>query len=139
MGEMGHLAWLVRDQITNGILPCTKKLSWLNRTGHGQYWSAIYSNSFTGTQPANKALLAPYYYRLYRCNEQDVKDLEFLNEYKQKTAYEPTLARDYSYGLAVNVAASEMYSFAGSEALDYTYTKKQSFRLLSEGGAELST
>lgn len=106
IGAMGHLPHLVMDAITDGSLPCLKQLPWLS-----QYTASIYAASLTLNGPAHP-LHAPFWWRLYRCSASDVQQLNFLHNYKTSTNGAPA-APEYSYGLAVLIGSSEVYSYAG--------------------------
>jgi pimeloyl-ACP methyl ester carboxylesterase len=120
-GVMGQIPRLVMDSIVDGTLPCLAKLPWLN-----QRVAASYSSFMTLNQTAH-VLLGPFWYRLYRCSESDIAQLTTFHSGMQQRHRRDTGAvpefREYANGLAINIAASEVYSY-GSEALALNYSQQ---------------
>ena len=115
--EMGMTPQFVADSIVDGTLPCIQNLTWLNSTS-GQHFTASFTNMMTA-QSANQPLLAPFWYRLYRCSATDIDQLNhFYNTNFENLLYTSSTL-DYSYGLAITVGGSEVYSYAGDNALSY--------------------
>lgn len=130
IGEMGHLPRLVMDAIIDGTLPCLQKLPWLN-TEAGAFWVRVYANYFTAGTTV-KSGLAPFWYRLYRCSPTDIEQLNYFNNYRQANEYYSQNQLILSYGLAIIIGASEIYSFAGENALSYEQQVFISNRLLAD-------
>ena len=110
LGEMGHIPRMVRQQITEGVLPCLQKLPWLN-TPKGNYLIGIFNQALSGGY-YNRPLGGPLFYRLYRCSSSDVDQLNFFYNYWMSTHSsqgEPT--DSLSILLATNIGVSELQSF----------------------------
>ena len=118
VGDMGHIPKLVNDAIIDGTLPCSSKLSWLNATtpGSATYWTQIMSVYLE--QGTNQPGLAPFWYRLFRCSATDVVQLNFLYN-KVSMVSSPESSVRYSMGIAIIIGTSELYSYAGPNALTY--------------------
>jgi hypothetical protein len=86
----------------------------------------------------NIPLLGPLYYRLFRCSNSDVDQLNvFYNWRKQSDSFiMPTSS--FSYGLGVSIGASEMYS--RNTTTDFNYEQQLSYgtRLLSAGAESMA-
>lgn len=120
VGYMGHIPKLVNDAIIDGTLPCKSKLSWLNNPSYGgaTYWTQLLANNLESGQ--NQAGLSPFWYRLYRCSNSDVDQLNYLYNQVHTAlfSYAPTSV-EYSFGVAIIIGASELYSYAGNNSLTY--------------------
>jgi pimeloyl-ACP methyl ester carboxylesterase len=131
LGEMGDLPQLVMQSVIDRTLPCLKYLPWLNATD-GHYWTAIFTNFMTATRTA-QPLLGPFWYRLYRCSASDVTQLNKFYSVSASTSNDMDVL-DFSYGLGMNIAISELYSFAGKEALTYDQQLLLTGRAFSSDG-----
>lgn len=80
-------------------------------------------------------LLAPFWYRMYRCSDSDIEQLNFFHTYHQSMIEEQESESylDYSYGIATNVGGNELYSYAGENALTYNDQVILTKRVLSSG------
>lgn len=130
--QMGHTPQFIVDSIVDGTLPCLKNLSWLNAT-NGQHIVASFTNTMTATQ-ANQPLLAPFWNRLYRCSASDIEQLNTFYKNNIDGLYYSSPMLDYSYGLAITVGGSEVYSYAGDKALTYDDQVLLTSRLFSDAG-----
>lgn len=140
MSVMGHIPRLVMDAIIDGTLPCIKNLTWLQPENLGQFWVAQYANSITGGGSLDTAHTAfnPFWYRLHRCSASDIQQLNLFNA-RQQIANGPSSAPqpdEYSFGAAVNIAASKVYSFSKTP-LSYELQVQRSSRMLSSAGVEM--
>ena len=134
LGAMGHLPKLVLDAVVDGTLPCLAELPWLSEAG-GQHWTAVFSFTLSASNAVHP-LLAPFWYRLYRCSPSDVAQLDHFYRARMAGEYAPQSPLDYSYGLAVNIGASEVYSLAGPRAQTYAEQVARTARLLTDGGGQ---
>lgn len=137
IGDEAHLPMLVRDAVVDGTLPCLSKLSWLNAT-HAQHVLANYNN-YLASGSGKRILLGPFWYRLYRCSESDVDQLNVFNAVRQSNAYSYQSPLDYSLGLAINIGTNELYSYAGSTALTYTDQLLLTSRVFNDASPQLVT
>jgi pimeloyl-ACP methyl ester carboxylesterase len=138
LGEMGDLPQLVMEAVYDQTLPCLQYLPWLNATDRN-ILTGEFTNFMTATQSA-QPLLAPFWYRLYRCSASDVEQLNYYYSVRIKQLY-PNLMSvyDYSYGLGVNIAVNELYSFQPKNQ-SITY-KEQVFLtnvMFADGGGQLT-
>lgn len=84
----------------------------------------------------NYILNGPFWWRLYRCSDADVDQLNFYNSYKQTTQpaeFPPPQA--YSYGVAIIVGANEVYSNSRTP-LDYAAQKAQTARMFADASPQ---
>lgn len=107
IGAMGQLPRYVMDAIIDGSLPCLARLPWLS-----QHVAATYAASMTLGGPSHVAH-APFWWRLYRCSDSDVQQLNVLRAYHLASEVAPS-PPEYSYALSVIIGSSEVYSFAGA-------------------------
>lgn len=138
-GLMGQIPRLVMDAVLDGTLPCLKKLPWLN-----QRVAATYSSFMTLNQTAH-ALIAPFWYRLYRCSDSDAAQLNVFHgqmraQRTRRQDANSTVFSEYSVGLAVNIGASELYSY-GNRALALNYSQQMllTSRVFADATPELVT
>lgn len=146
-GLMGQVPRLVMDSVVDGTLPCLKKLPWLN-----QRVAAAYSSFMTLNQTAH-VLMAPFWFRLYRCSDSDVTQLNVFHarmadqqslaigrRNSKSISSNGTLFYEYALGLAVNIGASEVYSY-GSKALALNYSQQLllTSRVFADASPELVT
>lgn len=137
LAVMGHIPKLVMDSIIDGTLPCLSKIGWLNATD-GQFWASVYNNYCTGgpTRDTAHLCLAPFWFRLHRCLDSDVEQLNFFHAYQQGIQFAPIDPLSYSLGLAINIGASELYSFARFP-LNYPMQVQRSSRMFADAGVEM--
>lgn len=132
LAENGHLPRLVMDAILDGTLPCLQQLPWLN-SDEGHFLARSYSSYMVGYQDAHP-LMAPFWYRMYRCSPSDVQQLNHFHKYRAPSFWSSPSNSVFSFGLAHNIGCSEVYSFAGDKALTYDQQVQQVSRMFSEGG-----
>eukprot|EP01040_Poterioochromonas_malhamensis_P015517 gene15517-17383_t len=138
LGVMGNLPQLIAQAVKDRTLPCVKKLWWLNDTD-GYFRLAQFTNYMTSTEFV-QVLMGPFWYRLYRCTDSDVQQLNNFYHVRTSEMGPNTLSiYDYSYGLGTNIGANELYSFEGNTSLTYLQQVLNTNRLFSTGGGELST
>jgi len=75
IGSSGYLHQMINDAVNDLSLPCVQKLPWL-KAANGKYWLSVFNDGFSDTD--KKALLAPLYWRLFRCSDSDVTQLNYL-------------------------------------------------------------
>ena len=137
LGAMGHLPKLVLDSIVDGTLPCLSQIAWLNSSS-GQHWTSTFSFTLSASDPFHP-FLGPFWFRLYRCSPSDVEQLNHFYQVRMAVEFAAQSPLDYSYGLAVTIGTSEVYSLAGPRALTYDQQVQESSRLLSEGSGQFVT
>ena len=138
------------DSIIDGTLPCLAKLPWLtqqraaNLNADFQCVSLVNPVELHPLTPLgrlggvnnNYILNGPFWWRLYRCSDTDVDQLNFYNSYKQTTQpaeFPPPQA--YSYGVAIIVGANEVYSNSRAP-LDYAAQKAQTARMFADASPQ---
>jgi hypothetical protein len=119
----GQIPQFVADAINDLSLPCVEKLPWL-KAANGKYMTSLHTNSMSGTE--KKALLGPYWYRLFRCSDSDVTQLNHFHDtymrengmypYNNGKPMDPTAkggnySKSYGYTLAITLA--DVYSQGG--------------------------
>ncbi len=121
LGEMAHIPQMTKDAIVDGTLPCLEQLPWL-AAKNGNYLSSLYNNFLNPTR--TKALLGPFWHRLYRCSESDVTQLNFFHKARQNemSYWGQADYTDYSRGYAVNAAAADLYSYVNANSFAETLT-----------------
>ena len=130
-----HAAAFLMDAVVDGSLPCLAQLPWLT-----PYRAAMYNTAML--QGAQHVCLGPFWARVDRCDASDVEQLNHFHAGQEAAAAEGGPAPPlYSYGAAVNIGASEVFSFA-SEAPAYqppTYAQLElsSQRVFATAGVEL--
>eukprot|EP00762_Andalucia_godoyi_P006031 ANDGO_00105.mRNA.1 hypothetical protein PPTG_15474 len=105
LGTLGLIPRFVMDSIIDGTLPCLAKLPWL--TQH----IAATDAAFMTLNGAAHVLQGPFWWRLYRCSDLDVQQLNTFRTYRSQSASVP-VSQEYSYALGTIIGASEVYSFA---------------------------
>lgn len=145
-GLMGQIPRLVMDSVVDRTLPCLERLPWLS-----QRVAATYSSFMTLNQTAH-VLMAPFWFRLYRCTDSDVSQLNTFHVRmtgRRRGRREVSVANDandtsatpfveYAIGLAVNIGASEVYSYGSrSLALNYSEQVLLTSRVFADASPEL--
>ena len=136
--SMGHYPRLIMDQLIDGSLKCLDKLPWL-REENGVHLVRTYNNYLTASKDA-QVLMGPFWHRMLRCTDEDATQLTtFHNQRVAADTYRsPTY--DYSYGLGINILASELYSLAdANSSLSYENQLVVMSRLFSDGGGQYSS
>ena len=140
LGANGHLPRLVMDAIIDGTLPCLQQLPWLSQESVSHL-----ANFLTGNQSAH-VLAGPFWARLKRCSASDVAQLNVFYARRQQMNAPPPppppgapRATDYAFGMAINIGASEVYSYApaAGQALAYEQQVLLSSRVLADATVEL--
>lgn len=138
--SMGHYPRLIMDQLIDGSLACLDKLPWL-REEDGVHLVRTYNNYLTASKDA-QVLMGPFWHRMLRCTDADAAQLTtFHNQRVAADTYRsPTY--DYSYGLGINILASELYSLSDQNSnspLTYEDQLVVMSRLFSDGGGQYSS
>lgn len=81
LGEYGNIPQMVNDAVNDLSLPCVERLPWL-KAANGKFWLSQLVDGFNPTE--KKALLGPLYWRLFRCSDSDVQQLNFLFDGKMR-------------------------------------------------------
>jgi hypothetical protein len=136
LSEMGHIPKLVMDGIIDQTLPCVQELTWL-QGNEGQFWASVFSNFCTGGDVRATAhlCLGPMWYRLHRCSESDIEQLNFFNEYQQVIQNGEVSPLLYSMGVAIVIGSSELYSYSETP-LSYEDQVRRSSRMFSDAGGD---
>ncbi|KAI9007744.1 Alpha/Beta hydrolase protein [Hyaloraphidium curvatum] len=131
IAQTGQIPRFVMDSIIDGTLPCLAKVPWLN-----QHTAATYTLPFTYNGPT-QVLNGPFWWRLYRCTDSDAEQLNFFGALQQANnkAADPSV---YSYGLAVVLGASELYTYANNTDMTYAAQVNRTARMLTDAGPQLS-
>lgn len=129
---MAHAPDMLMDSIIDGTLPCLQKLPWLNQFVMANINMNLLQGGLLGI-----AALSPFWYRLWHCSDSDVEQLTHYYQTQYHTEGAPPTPADYSTGVALNIAASELYSFAprGKE-LDYDSQIELMSRMTVSGSAQ---
>ena len=133
MGIVPHSPRLLMDDIIDGTLPCMAKLKWVSQL----VVSSIMQQMLTS--PNGRVAMGPFWWRLHRCSASDVEQLDFYYRTHWRWEVPPPNPADYSLGLAMAVATSELYSFAPpGQELDYDFQVRYTGRLFASAGVQLS-
>jgi hypothetical protein len=129
---------MVKDAIVDRSLPCMSKLAWLQE-GNGNFITSLFNNFMNPND--KKALLGPFWHRLYRCSDSDVEQLNHF--YNTRMADMMQMGEvnllEYSPGYAANVGSSELYSLANPEsALSYDQVIDYHIRTFTIEGGDLT-
>ena len=135
LDSMGHLPQLLMDSVIDGSLPCLSKLPWLREKG-GIDLLRNYNNYMTATKDA-QVLIGPFWYRMHRCNDDDAEQLNHFHLMRVEAHKYRSPTYDYSYGLGVNIVASELYT-QSSPNVSLTYDDQLLLvsRQFSDGGGQ---
>jgi pimeloyl-ACP methyl ester carboxylesterase len=133
LGENANLPRMVKDAIVDGSLPCLSHLPWL-ATESGNFLISMYNNFMNPNY--NKALQAPFWYRLFRCSSSDVEQLNFFHEARQEAMNNvgPSKPLEYSLGFATNAAAADIYSYSDAPSSYDDVVARNVRNLVVEGG-----
>jgi pimeloyl-ACP methyl ester carboxylesterase len=137
LGELGHIPKMTKDAIVDGSLPCIQKLPWLQQE-NGNYMTSLYNNFFNPTY--NKAMLGPFWHRLYRCTDSDAEQLNHFNDVRlaEMMTQGGTPDPSYNRGYATNVGAADVYSYAGDGARSYDKVVEYNVRTFTVEGGDLT-
>lgn len=118
LGEMGHIPYMTKDAIADGSLPCLDKLPWLAAEG-GNFWAGKLSSEMNA--PANKAMLGPFWHRLFRCTDEDAEQVNNFYNHVMSGFYERWGESDpeNSIGFGINAGGADLVSFGGDNYLTY--------------------
>jgi pimeloyl-ACP methyl ester carboxylesterase len=130
LGQVGLLPRFVMDAIIDGSLPCLKRLPWLS-----QHVAAIHSSYMTLDGEAH-VLLGPFWWRLYRCSDSDVQQLNTFHAYRTAVNVAPPPS-DYSYPLAVIVGASEVYTINPRDTQTYAAQVNRTAQVFADASPQL--
>merc|ERR1712185_434472 len=104
-----HAAAFLMDAVVDGSLPCLSELPWLT-----PYRAAAYNLAMI--QGPQHVVLAPFWARVGRCGASDVEQLNFFHAAQEAAAAQGGPAPPlYTYGAAVAIGASEVFSFAAPD------------------------
>ena len=127
LDTMAQSPRLLMDSIIDGTLPCLANLPWLN-----QFSMSVIVDTLVKGGPDGFAALGPFWWRLNRCSESDVIQLNNYYETQYHTDGPSPEPADYSVAIALIVGSSELYSFAPrGQELDYDFQVSFSSRLMS--------
>lgn len=134
-GSMGHLPMMVMNAIIDKTLVCLDKLPWL-ATAQAQFKLTLWVSNMVAIKE-HQPLLAPLFYRLYRCSDSDVTQLNYFRDWQlsSESYIAPTI--DDSLGLGLNIAASELYSANKETELSYDEQVQLVGRSFASGGGEI--
>lgn len=133
MGEMGHIPKMTNDALKDGVLPCISKVPWLAEDD-GNFWTAFYNN-WMGPND-KKALLAPFWQRMYRCSDSDAEQLIFFNNARQAemATWGPSDPLDFGWAYGMN-QGMDIYSQSGAMEKTYDETVALDEREFASDGA----
>ena len=140
-GPTAQAAGFLMDAVVDGSLPCLAELPWLT-----PYRAAAYNLAMI--QGPQHVVLAPFWARVGRCSASDVEQLNFFHATQEAQSGSGPAAPLYTYGAAVAIGASEVFSFAapdGGNASDdaphpppsYAQLEASSQRVFATAGVEL--
>jgi hypothetical protein len=130
--ERGHGPMLLFEAVVDGTLPCLAQLPWLT-----PYTAAFYNMGLL--QGDSHVALGPFWARAGRCSASDVEQLNFFRAAKEAAQPSGQAPPFYTYGLAVTIGASEVFSYALPPAQPAAYADLvvSSQKVLATGGVEL--
>jgi pimeloyl-ACP methyl ester carboxylesterase len=118
LGEMGHLPFMTKDAVADGSLPCLDKLPWLAAES-GNFWAGMLNSQMSPR--ANKAMLGPFWYRLFRCTDEDAEQLNNFYNHVMSGYYAGWGKSDPENSIAfgTNAGVADLVSLGGDKYLTY--------------------
>jgi pimeloyl-ACP methyl ester carboxylesterase len=135
LGEMGHIPQMVKDAIVDGSLKCLSKLPWL-AAEDGNFLTSLYNNFMNPN--TRKAMLGPFWHRLYRCSDSDAEQLTNFHTVRQQELSTGGVVDPlrHSMGYGTN-QGGDLYSLAGSGSLTYDQVLEHNVRQFTVEGADM--
>jgi hypothetical protein len=108
---------MTKDALKDGVLACIDKVPWL-AAEDGNFLTSSYNEWMNPSY--NKALVAPFWSRLYRCSDSDVEQLIFFNDARQADMATWSAGDPLDYGLAFGInQGMDIYSVSGAMEKNY--------------------